>query len=433
MVRPSLNPSPSQRAVGRNLALDLVAAVGVGVSMALVTTLLPTIARRGGVEPMGLAALAAAPFIANLLGVFAGRFGPRSSAQLALIRGLGAASLVALFVLPTAPMMIAVAIVFWLSLSFGGPFHLRLWGAMYPARVRGRVIGVIGTGRAAAGALAAFAGGLAADHLGGPAAVALAGLVGALCALAYAGLRAHAAQRPPTFSARDSIRALRERPVLGKIALAQGFYGGGLIAALPLYALVYVDRLDLSLSDVGIIGILTAASTTVSFLAWGLVSDRFGPLVAMRLGTAMGLAALVSYAFAPDVVVLWVAAVAAGAASASIDVGIVAVVSDQTPLAARSAAMAGWNAITGARGIGAAFLMSALLQAGIVDVTTGLLLCAASTAVGVALYMRAGTDEPAATVVAAPATTVLAPVPGRAVRAASGLRTAVGGSLRPRP
>jgi MFS family permease len=417
LLRPSLHTSPSQRAVGRNLALDLVAAVGVGVSMALVTTLLPTIARRGGLEPMGLAALAAAPFIANLLGVFAGRFGPRSSAQLALIRGLGAASLVALFIVPTAPMMIAVAIVFWLSLSFGGPFHLRLWGAMYPARLRGRIVGVVGTGRAAAGALAAFGGGLVADHLGGPTAVALAGLVGAICAISYAGLRAHAAQRPPIFSARDSLRALRERPVLGRVALAQGFYGGGLIAALPLYALVYVDRLDLSLSDVGIIGILSAASTTISFLAWGLVCDRFGPLVAMRLGTAMGLAALVAYAFAPDAIVLFAAAIAAGAASASIDVGIVAIVSDQTPLAARSAAMAGWNAITGARGIAAAFLMSALLQAGIVNVTSGLLLCAACTAIGVALYVRTVTEEPAA---------VPDPVPGRAVRVASGHRAAVG-------
>ena len=64
-------------------------------------------------------------------------------------------------------------------------------------------------------------------------------------------------------------------------------------------------------------------------------------------------------AFAPSVVVLWVAALAAGAAGASIDVGIASVVSDNTPMSARAAAMAGWNAITGARGIVAAFLMSA--------------------------------------------------------------------------
>ena len=348
MIRPSLlSTSPHQRAVGRNLALDLVASIGVGVTVALVTTLLPTIARRGGLDPIGLAALAAAPFIANLLGAFAGRFGPRSRRELALIRGAGAASLLVLAVFAAAPVMIAVSIVFWLSLSLSGPFYLRLWGSMYPARILGRVVGFLGSGRAAAAAAAALAGGLLADQLGGETAVALAGLLGLICAFAYAGLRSPDTERPPVFSARDSFRALRERPVLTRIALAQGFYGGGLIAAVPLYAIVNVDRLDLSLSDVGIIGILTAGATTLSFLAWGALADRRGPLAAMRLGSALGLAALVAYALAPHVAVLWIAAVAAGAGSASIDVGIASVVSDHTPLASRAAAMAGWNAITG--------------------------------------------------------------------------------------
>ena len=92
MFRPPLfSTTPRQRAVGRNLALDTIASIGVGVTVALVTTLLPTIARRGGLEPIGLAALAAAPFIANLLGAFAGQVGPRSRQQLALIRAGGAA------------------------------------------------------------------------------------------------------------------------------------------------------------------------------------------------------------------------------------------------------------------------------------------------------------------------------------------------------
>ena len=389
MFRPSLLSTTSrQRAIGRNLALDMVAAVSVGVTVALVSTLLPTIARRGGLEPIGLAALAAAPFVANLLSVFAGRIGPRSPRQFALLRGAGAASLLVLAVFSAEPVMIAVAFVFWLSNSLGSPFHLRLWGAMYPARLRGRVVGFIGSGRAAAGAAAALAGGLIADRLGGEQAVALAGLVGVVCALAYAGFRAPNADRPPSFSARDSIRALRERPILSRVALAQGFYGGGLIAASPLYAIVNVDRLDLSLSDVGIIGILTAGATTISFLVWGTVADRRGPLVAMRLGSTLGLAALVAYALAPDVTVLWVAAVAAGAGSASIDVGIASIVSDHTPLATRSAAMAGWNAITGARGIAAAFTMGILLEVGLVDVTTGLLICAGVSAVGALLFAR---------------------------------------------
>ena len=169
-----------------------------------------------------------------------------------------------------------------------------------------------------------------ADRLGGETAVALAGLVGS-----FARSRTRASARPTPNARRPSrratpFRALRERPVLSRVALAQGFYGGGLIAAAPLYAIVNVDRLDLSLSDVGIIGILTAAATTFSFLLWGAVADRFGPLVAMRLGSALGLAALVAYALAPDVDRPVVAAVAAGAGSASIDVGIASVVSDHT-------------------------------------------------------------------------------------------------------
>ena len=396
MFRPSFD-STRYQAYGRNLALDLVVAVGVGVTLAVVTSLLPTIARRGGLEPIGLAALGAAPFIANLLGAFAGRFGPRSPGQLSILRGLGAASLVVILLLPVAPVMVVVAIAYWLSLSFGGPFHLRLWGVMYPARVRGRVLGFSGMSRAAATALAALAGGFLADRLGGPPVIALAGLVGAGCAVGYALFRAGAAGPPPSYSAREAVRALRERPVLGRLALAQGFYGGGLIAAAPLFALVHVDRLELSLGVVGVIGILNALATTIAFPIWGAVSDRVGPIVGMRIGGAAGVLSLVGYALAPDVTVLFAAAVLGGIASASIDVGIGAVVSEQTTLATRSAAMSGWNALTGARGIAAAFLMSALVQAGIVDVTTGLLLCAVSSVLGVALFVRTRPGVPVET------------------------------------
>jgi MFS transporter, DHA1 family, staphyloferrin B biosynthesis exporter len=395
VIRPVFQPSAEQRAVGRNLALDLLVAVGIGITMALVTTLLPTIARRGGLEPIGLAALGAAPFVANLLGAFAGRVGPRTPRHLGILRALGAASLVVFVVQPPPVVTIALATVYWISLSFGSPFYLRLWGGMYPSRLLGRLLGVVGMVRAAAGALAAVVGGLLADRLGGPPAVAIAGGVGVVCAVAYFGLRARNDVEQQRFTARESITALRERPVLARVALAQGFYGGGIIAAIPLFALVHVDRLDLTLSDVGVIGVLTAVATMVAFLVWGAVSDRFGPLVAMRIGAAIGASAIVAYALAPDVAVLWAAAVAMGIGSASIDVGISSVVSDQTTLASRAAAMAGWNAITGARGIAAAFVMSILVQLGVVDVTVGLLLCAVASIIGVLLFVRTDATSPA--------------------------------------
>ena len=286
--------------------------------------------------------------------------------------------------------MVLVAVVFWLSWSFGTPLHLRLWGAMYPARLRGRVVGVLGMGRAGAGAVAAIAGGLLADAIGGEQAVAIGGVVGAACAVGYLGFRAQAAEQPAGFSARESVRALLDRPSLARIALAQGFYGGGLIAATPLFAIVHVDRLHLSLVDVGVIGILAAVATIAASPVWGFVADRFGGVAALGLGSAAGLLSLVGYAIAPSVEVLWLAALASGIGGAAIDVGISAAVSDQTPLSSRAAAMAGWNALTGARGTVAAFLMSALLQLGVVDVTTALLACLATSAIGVVLFVQAG-------------------------------------------
>ena len=93
MRRPTRDSIEGLRPISRNLSLDLVAAIGIGVSGALVATLLPTIARRGGLEPLGLAVLAATPFLTNLLSVFAGRVGPRSTREFALLRMVGSGSL----------------------------------------------------------------------------------------------------------------------------------------------------------------------------------------------------------------------------------------------------------------------------------------------------------------------------------------------------
>jgi MFS family permease len=395
------------RPISRSLSLDLLGAIGHGATSALVSTLLPTIARRGGLEPLGLAMLSAAPFMTNLLSVFAGKVGPQTARQFALLRAIGAGALILLVVVPHATVIVLVAFLFWISASFGTPFQLRLWGATYPGHIRGRVLGVLGTGRAASTAVAALVGGVLADRLGGPTAVGLAGVFGVLCALAYGAFRASKAIAPLAYTARESIQAMRDRPMLRRAALAQGFFGGGFIAAGPLFALVYVDRLDLSLADVGVLGVLGAGATTVSFLVWGTVADRFDALAGMRWGSIIGLVGLLTYALAPGYALLLPAALAIGISNASIEVGVSGVISDHTPLVSRAAAMSGWNAVTGARGLVAPFFMSALVQFGIVSVTIGLLLCAAASAIGVALFWwaaRKGRAEAAAAVPASPAT-----------------------------
>lgn len=381
-------PRLIERSFWRNFGLDLTAGVGVGVTLALVGSILPSVARKAGLDPIGLAALAATPFLANLLSGFAGRVGPQSHLRTGLVRATGAGVLAVLLVTAAPPILVLAAFGYWLSLSISAPFQLRLWGAMYPSRLRGRVVGAVGSGRAAAAAVAALIAGVLADQLGGTTVVALGALIGVVTATAYAGLRVPPTAPAPRFSPRDAVRILQDRPVLRRIVLAQGFYGGGLIAAAPLYAIVYIDRLGMSLTEVGIVGILAASATTLSYYAWGAAADRFGSIQLLRAGSALGLVSLIAVAVTPSIVVLWPATILAGAASAAIDLGINTTISDETELRDRAGALAGWNTVTGARGLAAPFVAAGLVQLGILGVTSALLLCAGVAAVGVVLFAR---------------------------------------------
>jgi MFS family permease len=383
-----VQPGPEGTLSRRNLALDLTAAVGVGTSLALVGSLLGPIARQNGLDPLGLAALASAPFVANVLGMLAGRVGPRSPRQLAVLRSSGALLLVALLLVPLPLAMVLVACGYWLSYSLGLPFQFRVWGAIYPSRQRGRLLGILGTGRAAAGGVAVLIAGLVADRLGGVPAMAIGGAFGAICVLAISWLQAPAAANPPRFSARASLQALRSATGMRDAVLAQFFYGGGLIAAVPLYALVQVDRLSLSLGEVGLIGLLSAGATTISYVLWGTLADRRGSRALLGGASLLGFASLLAYAVAPSVAYLWVAAVCGGLASAGMDLGLQAVIIENAESDSRAAVMAGWNAVTGVRGMAAPFLASGLVQAHVLDVAGALLLCAAATGVGTLLYVR---------------------------------------------
>jgi MFS family permease len=394
---PGTAPGPTLSPLRRNLSLDLTASVGVGITTALIGSLLPTIARREGLDPVGLAILASAPFLANLLGAFAGRVGPRTARGFGMMRAAGALLLVAMVLMPVPVLLAAVAFGYWLTISLGVPMQHRLWGAMYPARERGRLLGVVATGRTAAAAAAALVGGILADRIGGVGAIAIAGGIGALCALGSSGIRTTLGEGGASYSFRETWSAYQRVPALRRVAWAQVFYGGGLIAAAPLFALVQVDRLSLSLAEVGTIGLVAAVAATVSCFAWGALADRIGGLGVIQVGTILGALSLGFYALAPSIAFLWVAGALVGLANAAVEMGWPTMLAEHTSLEDRAKAAAGLNALTGARGLVAPFVGSLLVQAGLLDVTSVLLLCGAATAIGALLYLgmrRSGEPRP---------------------------------------
>jgi hypothetical protein len=85
--------------------------------------------------------------------------------------------------------------------------------------------------------------------------------------------------------------------------------------------------------------------------------------------------------------VMLLASILGGLSNAAMDLGIQGAMATHTSLSDRAAAMAGWNSLTGIRGMIAALAASVAVQAGLVDVTTALALCLVPATVGLLVYL----------------------------------------------
>lgn len=366
--------------------LDLSSAIGLGTTLAVVGVLLPSAARREGLESIGLAALAALPFLASLMSLAAGRIGPKTPGRLAVLRALGALGLLLVLLAPSPWLIAAATFGFWVAFALGVPLQQRIWSSMYPSADRGRLLGIVGTGRAAAGAIALLAFSLVATNSGWLSIIALVAALGAVSALAISRLSVPTLVPDRRTSAMGSVRAALGRPMLRRIALGQLLFGGGLVAAPALVAIVYIDRLGLGMEHIALVGLLGAATTTVAVGLWGRVATRTGPMRTMAAGTLFGAMAVVVYALASDFGAVVAATMLLGAAGAAVDVSWPLLIADHAAADEQGAVAGGLNAIMGVRGLVTPFVVMLPIQLGLMDETAGLLLCATAVFSGALVY-----------------------------------------------
>ena len=377
---------PHLSTLHRNLALDLSSAVGLGTTMAIVGVLLPSVARREGLDTMGLAALAALPFLASLLTLFAGRIGPRSPVRLAVLRATGALGLLLVLIAPHPLLIAAATFGFWISFALGAPLQQRIWATVYPSADRGRLLGLVGTGRFAAGTIALLAITIAAAGSGWVPVVAVVAGVGAVSSLAVGRMEVPGVDSGKSFSARGSLRAVVGVPTVRRVAGAQLLFGAGVMAAPALIAMVHVDRLALGLDDIALAGLVSYGSTALTIGLWGRLGGRFGALPVISTGTLLGTVALGVFAFAPSFAVVVVATLLLGISNAAVNAAWPLLIADHAE--DQAAAAAGLNSIMGLRGLVTPFLVMAPVNAGLTDEGGGLLLCLAAAGAGALLYGR---------------------------------------------
>ena len=355
--------------VRRNLRIETSAAVAYGIFYAVAILFMPVVLRRLGASVGLLALYTAQTYLGSVLATFGvllmRRRHPMTFSTFCWLAGRSL--LLATFLITAAGPLLVLTALFWLLEAFPAPAYARIVQAIYPARYRGRALAVVRTGQVLALVLCTPLAGLGLDYLGYRVLFPAAGVIGILSALLFTRLRIDPAALTP----------LRPRSLGGVWALLgqnrrfaiylSGFavYGLGFLMGAPLFPIVQVDRLQLSYTALGYLGLVQSLSWLLGNMLWGRLVDRRGGLWVVRANVGLAMLVPLTYILAFDAWTLLPAFIVQGLISAGIDLGILNAgieLSSPESVAEYSALQA---TIIGLRGMAGPFVGVALVELGL--------------------------------------------------------------------
>lgn len=355
-------------ALRANLRIDAAAALIFGMFYAGAISFLPVVLRRMGASSDMLALYVAQNYLGSLLASFSVLLmRGRSPKAFGLAFWLISRSLflLAAFVTNAAWMLVLTGF-FWLFEAFPSPAYTRIIQAIYPNPYRGRALGIVRVGMVLAMIVATPLAGWALDRYGHRLILPIASALGVIATLIFARIRVDGlVHNPPAGQSLGSIWGILAHD--RRFALYMfGFsvYGLGFLVGMPLFAIVQVDRLQLSYTALGYLGLLQSLFWLAGNLVWGRLIDTRGGVWVLRANVGIAIILPLSYIWAANAWMLIPAFIAQGIIAAGIDLGIISTgieLADPERVAEYSALQA---TIIGVRGMLGPFIGAALVGAG---------------------------------------------------------------------
>ncbi len=383
---------PITSAVRRDFRLDLLGAVLYGVFNGAVAGYLLVVARTIGVSQFGIGFLVAAPALGAIvsLPVSLSITGARSRLFLMLTFYLGRAPLLLLLFWASPAPYLVMASAFYIFGSLASPFYAQVMQHVYPREFRGQLMSLVRVGTGVATTLSS----LAAAYLLGSGKVSYQDLfgVGAVLALAATAVFSRITPVRPAARPRQSLREtfgiLRRDKPFADFQLALYFMGIGNIMAGTLYPLVIVDKLHAGYGPFGVLSVVSALGYLSSWIGWGRVVDRAGPVVTILLAEVFNLAFIAGLLLAPGVYWLAPALFMNGVSNAGFEIGPVASSIHFCAATPQDVPryMALHSLIYGTRGLACPFIATLLLAGNRFTMSSGASL--AMALVGTALMVR---------------------------------------------
>jgi len=359
--------------VRRNMHIEVISSVAYGIFYACIIPFIPVVLRRAGATPEMIALYASLQFLGSIT----------TSLSLVLMRRrrtfnviitcwLLARSLFLITALVQGSVpLIVLGSIYWLLEGFVIPGYTRVVQKLYPDEVRGKVMSTVRMGQVAAILLVTPLAGWALDHIGYRTLFPVASLVGIGSVLLFMRMRLDEGLLPPRQSKAltELVQIVRNDRRFGIYLLSFALLGVGTMLSWPLYPLVQVDRLHLSYSQIGLLGLVESCMWLISYLVWGRYLDGRGGVAVMRAVCAVSMITPLSYMIAWSGWLLIPASLARGIVMGGFELGRI---NAGIQLASRERITeyaVVQSTVVGLRGIFGPQISVALLGAGFSDVT----------------------------------------------------------------
>ena len=316
----SLSPS-----VRRVMHIELSMSLAYGVFYATSIPFTQVVLRRMGATVDMLAIFTALLFVGSVFTSFSiVLMRRRRTINIIVYCWLLGRSLFLLTAFVTGPVqLMAISVIFWMLEEFAIPAYTRVVQKIYPESGRGKVMSTVQMGRVSIILLVTPLAGWALDHVGYRVLFPIGALFGILATFIFTRIDLDEGELPPrrtkTFS--DLWQIIRSDGNYVVYLVSHSLFGMGALLSWPLFPVVQVDRLQLSYSEIGILGLVESITWFLSYLFWGRTIDRRGGLFIIRAICAISIVTPLNYLWARNLWMLLPSAIARGLGMAGFELG----------------------------------------------------------------------------------------------------------------
>lgn len=357
--------------VRKNMLIELWVGLAYGVFFAATIPFIPVLLRRSGASEMLLAVYTSQQFVGSVLTAFSiVLMRRRRTMNVITICWFLSRAMLLFFAFIVDPLwMVVVGAAFWLLEAFPNPGYTRILQKIYPDGVRGKVMSLVRVGRIATMVLVTPLAGWALDHWGYQILFPVGGLIGILSVFFFTRLEVNEGPLPAreTKTLGELWQILREDKRFSFFLTVFSLYGTGGLLSWTIYPLVQVDRLHLSYSALGWLGLLQSLCWLLGYIFWGRLADRHGGVWVLRANCAFSMWVPFTYIFATSGWMLIPAFMIKGIISAGWDMGVITAGIQLAPQERVTEYAAVQGTIVGLRGMVIPLISVGLLQLGLPD------------------------------------------------------------------